>query len=493
MDGAAAAAWRCPAPPSPRPADAQRRRRPPRTPSRAIDFSADQVELRQRGRDRHRVRRGAHVARRQSPRRRPGRLEPRNRRGPRRGQCRRRQSAGRQVGRRQCRPDRHAARRNDRQSAGRARKRRTHRRRSAATRSGDRHDPRECGLFALPGHDRDRLPAQPELGDHRRAGDPRPGAQPDPLPAAAGCELFGVTLPLLPIFSVGTGGDGEGVSGFLVPDISFRQQQRASSSPCPITGGSRPTATSRSRRTSTPSALPAIEARYRELNRHRRLPGRRLPHLRQASTMPTRLDDDSGRRARASAPISKPTARRSSIRCGASPARSGSPPTRPSPAATTSPATTGCAASSTPSGSAPTATSRSPAGRSRACASTTSRSRSRSRLPAIDARFRLDAPMLGGKVELQANSLAILRIDGQDTQRAFASARWDLRRLTPLGPGADAHRASPRRRLSHRRIRRAPRCRSIAAPTAGIPRHRRARRRHQMAVGRPGCSAAPSG
>ena len=40
---------------------------------------------------------------------------------------------------------------------------------------------------------------------------------------------------------------------------------------------------------------------------------------------------------------------------------------------------------------------------------------------------------LGGKVELQANSLAILRIDGQDTQRAFASARWDLRRLTRMG------------------------------------------------------------
>ena len=53
-------------------------------------------------------------------------------------------------------------------------------------------------------------------------------------------------------------------------------------------------------------------------------------------------------------------------------------------------------------------------------------------LPAIDARFRMD-DIVGGKVELQANSLAILRIDGQDTQRAFASARWDLRRLTPWG------------------------------------------------------------
>ena len=53
-------------------------------------------------------------------------------------------------------------------------------------------------------------------------------------------------------------------------------------------------------------------------------------------------------------------------------------------------------------------------------------------LPAIDARFRLD-DVAGGHVELQANSLAIERIEGQDTQRAFASVRWDLRRLTPWG------------------------------------------------------------
>ena len=54
-------------------------------------------------------------------------------------------------------------------------------------------------------------------------------------------------------------------------------------------------------------------------------------------------------------------------------------------------------------------------------------------LPAVDARFRLADPILGGKVEVQANSLAILRRDGQDTQRAFASARWDLRRITRMG------------------------------------------------------------
>ena len=54
-------------------------------------------------------------------------------------------------------------------------------------------------------------------------------------------------------------------------------------------------------------------------------------------------------------------------------------------------------------------------------------------LPAIDARFRMADPLLGGQIELQGNSLAILRLDGQDTQRAFASARWDLRRLTRFG------------------------------------------------------------
>ena len=54
-------------------------------------------------------------------------------------------------------------------------------------------------------------------------------------------------------------------------------------------------------------------------------------------------------------------------------------------------------------------------------------------LPAIDYRHRLDDPVFGGKVELQANSLAILRDEGQDTQRAFARARWDMRRVTGMG------------------------------------------------------------
>src|SRR4029079_9249281 len=53
-------------------------------------------------------------------------------------------------------------------------------------------------------------------------------------------------------------------------------------------------------------------------------------------------------------------------------------------------------------------------------------------LPAIDARFRKE-DVFGGTLQLQGNSLSILRIEGQDTQRAFASAEWDLRRLTPWG------------------------------------------------------------
>jgi LPS-assembly protein len=54
-------------------------------------------------------------------------------------------------------------------------------------------------------------------------------------------------------------------------------------------------------------------------------------------------------------------------------------------------------------------------------------------LPAVDYRRIIKEPVLGGDIELQANTLALLRTDGQDTQRAFAGAKWDLRRLTDLG------------------------------------------------------------
>ncbi|ALE16166.1 Outer membrane protein Imp [Altererythrobacter epoxidivorans] len=54
-------------------------------------------------------------------------------------------------------------------------------------------------------------------------------------------------------------------------------------------------------------------------------------------------------------------------------------------------------------------------------------------LPIIDYRRRLADPVFGGTVELHANSLSIVRSEGQDTQRAFAGARWDMRRLTGMG------------------------------------------------------------
>jgi LPS-assembly protein len=54
-------------------------------------------------------------------------------------------------------------------------------------------------------------------------------------------------------------------------------------------------------------------------------------------------------------------------------------------------------------------------------------------LPVIDYRLRVDDPVLGGKIQLQANSLAITRTAGQDTQRAFAGFEWNLRKLTGLG------------------------------------------------------------
>lgn len=54
-------------------------------------------------------------------------------------------------------------------------------------------------------------------------------------------------------------------------------------------------------------------------------------------------------------------------------------------------------------------------------------------LPLLDYRMRLRNPVAGGTVSLQANTLAITRAQGQDTQRAFVRAQWDMRRITPLG------------------------------------------------------------
>lgn len=54
-------------------------------------------------------------------------------------------------------------------------------------------------------------------------------------------------------------------------------------------------------------------------------------------------------------------------------------------------------------------------------------------LPEIDYRKRFNDGIIGGRFEVQLNTLAIARTDGQDSQRAFASVRWDLRKLTAWG------------------------------------------------------------
>jgi LPS-assembly protein len=54
-------------------------------------------------------------------------------------------------------------------------------------------------------------------------------------------------------------------------------------------------------------------------------------------------------------------------------------------------------------------------------------------LPMIDWRRRLEDPVLGGKIELQTNTLAITRSAGQNTQRAFTSAQWSRRTTTDMG------------------------------------------------------------
>ncbi|MBS0255923.1 MAG: LPS-assembly protein LptD [Proteobacteria bacterium] len=54
-------------------------------------------------------------------------------------------------------------------------------------------------------------------------------------------------------------------------------------------------------------------------------------------------------------------------------------------------------------------------------------------LPEIDYRRRFEGGLPGAVAEIQLNTLAISRSAGQDTQRAFASARWDMRRYGRWG------------------------------------------------------------
>ncbi len=239
-------------------------------------------------------------------------------------------------------------------------------------------------------------------------------------------ELFGVALPLLPVFSIGTAGGGEGYSGLLTPDLSLSRLRGLELS-LPYHHRFGPNRDI----TVTPhlytAVKPALEARYRALNRLGAYSiGAFVTHGDTTSFDDSR--DDKGLRAYVEgngkfqfSPLwsltgqlrwasDKTVARfydisrddrfrnmldleRIDIDSYVSLAGWAFQGLRQNDRQRTIPIA----------------------------------------LPALDARWRLADPWLGGRIELQANSLAVFRREGQDSQRAFAGARWDLRRLTPFG------------------------------------------------------------
>ena len=245
-------------------------------------------------------------------------------------------------------------------------------------------------------------------------------------------QLFGLSLPLLPIFSVGTGEDTGGITGWLVPDIGYSNRNGFEIA-FPYYARMGPNRDL----TITPhlysGALPAIEGRYRELNGLGAFQvGGFLTYgkVDDADLIGNTLTGNRDRKVRAyfeangKAQIDPLWSITSAFRIASDKTvtrrydisrddrlRNFVNAERISPNSYVSIA--GWAFQGLRSDDVqrqiPIA------------------------LPAIDARFRIDPPAIGGAIELQANSLAILRLDGQDTQRAFASAKWDLRRLTPLG------------------------------------------------------------
>ncbi len=243
-------------------------------------------------------------------------------------------------------------------------------------------------------------------------------------------RLFGVTLPLLPIFSVATGGDGDAVGGWLVPDISFSNRNGGELAVPRYWrfGSNRDLAITPHIYT---GALPAIEARYRQLNR--------IGAFQVGGFLTYGRIDDPDTNDR------NPATRRS-IRAYFE--TNGKAQFDPLWSLT----------SAVRIATDKTVTRRYDITRDDRLRNFVNAERISPKsyisiagwafqglraddvqkqipiaLPAIDARVRLDPPLVGGTVELQANSLAILRLDGQDTQRAFASARWDQRFLTTLG------------------------------------------------------------
>ena len=178
-----------------------------------------------------------------------------------------------------------------------------------------------------------------------------------------------------------------------------------------------------------------LQAEYEALNEQRRVSrSPAMPRSADAATISLATDADQYARAR-SAAISTASARfqldpeleRSAGRCG-------SPPTAPSCAATTSRSddrlrTHGQRRADRPR----TAISRSPAGRCRRCGSATARACSRSRCPRSIIAAASTRPARRARHAAAQHARRSRAPTGQDTQRAFASARVGSAHASPPG------------------------------------------------------------
>ena len=150
-----------------------------------------------------------------------------------------------------------------------------------------------------------------------------------------------------------------------------------------------------------------------------------------------------------------------------------------------------CATSSTPSGSAPTPTSPSPAGPSRACGSTTSRSRSRWRSRPSTRACGSATPSSAARSSFRRTACRSSGSMVRTRSAAFASAQWNLRRLTPWGQELTFTGLCARRRLSHRQCPRHGRPHLSRDERLAHAGDRGARRRREMAVLRTGVRRHP--
>ena len=279
----------------------------------------------------------------------------------------------------------------------------------------------------MPGDQRHAAARSARAGRSPRRGSSTTRPTTASISKAAGCSCSGSNLPLLPIFNISRGTGG--ATGWLVPDISFSTRkglELALALPLAARAQSRPR---RLRRTFTPAFCPRSKSNIASSTASAR--------SRSAASSPTG-------RSKTSIPTPRPTPQGASRLCRGQrqvPARSRMehhhlaprrerqdrhpalrhhqrrPPAQRRQRRADQPQFLHFHCRLGVPGPA----------RRRSC-----RSKSRSRFRR-STRASGSTTSPAARSSLQANSLAIIRIEGQDTQRAFASARWDLRRLTPWG------------------------------------------------------------